>query len=184
MGGGLWGYSPSLPNWDTLGETRQRFVLPATCLQPSPLCLLPPCSSTRIQPGPSPAPSGFSTTPSTSKVMPAESRDNTSYYFFTQQGLCLPNSSFTEQSQLLPCPFLQPPGHSPCTRSLFHNHAKFTSGLCSLAIINHTLSVPPCLHCTCTFPASRLLSGLGGFRTMCQSGVLCRRTHLTLLVCL
>lgn len=118
------------------------------------------------------------------QVMPAESRDNTSYYFFTQQGLCLPNSSFTEQSQLPPCPFLQPPGHSPCTRSLFHNHAKFTSGLCSLAIINHTLSVPPCLHCTCTFPASRLLSGLGGFRTMCQSGVLCRRTHLTLLVCL
>lgn len=118
------------------------------------------------------------------QVTPAESRDNTSCYFFTQQGHCLPNSIFTEPSQLPPCPFLQPPGHSPCTCSLFHNHAEFISGLCSLAIINHTLSVPPCLHCTCTFPASRLLSGLSGFGTMGQSGVPCRQTHPMLLVCL
>lgn len=99
------------------------------------------------------------------QITPAEARDNMSYFFFTQQRRCLPNSGFTEPPQLPPRPFLQPPAHSPCTCSPFHNRAEFISGLRSLAIINHTLSIPPRLHCTHTFPASRLLSGLSSFGT-------------------
>lgn len=142
----------------------QCFVLPATCPRAAPLCLLLPCSSRRIQSGLSPAPSGLSITPQYFQITPADSRDNTSY-LFTQPRCCLPNSGFTEPSQLPLCPFLQPPAHSPCTCFLFHNRAEFTSGARSLAIINHTLSIPPRLHCTCTFPAFRLLCGLSGFGT-------------------
>lgn len=88
-----------------------------------------------------------------------------SYFFFTRRRCCSRNSSFTEPSQLPLRAFLQPCAHSPCTCSLFHNHAEFISGLCSLAIINHALSIPPPLHCTRTFPASRLPFGLSGFGT-------------------
>jgi len=96
------------------------------------------------------------------QVTPAELRDNTSY-FFTRRRCCLCNSSFTEPSQVPPCPFLQLLARSLCTCSLFHNCAKLISGLSSLAIINLTLSTPPRLHRTCTFPAPPLLSGLSGF---------------------
>lgn len=62
VGEGLWGYSPSLPTWNTLGGTQQCFIMPENCPQAASLCLLPPGSSMRIQP----ELSGVSITPSPS----------------------------------------------------------------------------------------------------------------------
>lgn len=95
---------------------------------------------------------------------PSRDEGNTSYYFVTQQRRCLPSSGFTEAIVAPPAPIFAAP-RSFLLHMLFHNHTEFTSGPRSLAIINHALSIPSLLHCTCTFAASWLLSGRSGFST-------------------